>query len=68
MALNFTELNFDESGSLLYVNRVSGGQLAVTTKIDFQEQGVLFEVVDIANGNTMVFVPYANIADITQHE
>jgi hypothetical protein len=67
MSINITELAFAE-GNDLTVHLVSGAEVDVTTKIDFQEHGILAEVIDLSNGNYLRFVPYSNILDIVQPE
>lgn len=64
MAVNFTDLTFTEGGGSVIVNRVSGSQFSTSTRIDFQEHGVLIEVT--GSPDNLIFVPWSNVQDITQ--
>jgi hypothetical protein len=65
MALNFEPLKFVE-GANLVVNQVVGNSLDATTEIDFQDAGVMFNLITDGQPDQLVFIPWSNIKDIRQ--
>lgn len=67
MAVNVTPLEFDEGGNNIIIDTVTGPQYTATTKIDFQVGGIMLENVDTPVSH-LVFIPWANVKQITQDE
>lgn len=68
MAVNITELSFEESANLISIDRVSGTPTQYSVdKIDFGPHGVTFDVVIAGPATERTFVPYENIARIFQN-
>jgi len=68
MAINFTELGFEEGVDALLIVPVAGTNASVSGNVDFTDRGVYADTAsDGTYGTARVFFPWSNIRYISQN-